>query len=485
MKKRFIQAVVLFFAVTLLLVTLAACGGSGSQTTTTAAATTAANAGDAAATTQAAADEPVTITWWHRGSSTEHYVNKFIVPEYNKLHPNVTIDAQLMGNDYANSLRMAIAAGTGPDMFEVGTGLGYMNVTAAAEAGQIQSLQSLMNDPELDIINKMEASLLELKKEQYNGEMYCFPMYKAFYLLVVNKDLFAKAGLDVDANPPTTFQEVASMAKTISDAGNGEFYGFGLHLGQANILYRTIDMMESMAGGGLYGFNYNTNRFDFTPHKEYMDIFAQMKKDGGIMPGESTTDVEMVRTHFNQGKIAMYIDGSWAPYQYDTTQMQNDFEWGLVNMPTLEGKTKSQGYGYYNMEYCISSTTEYTDICLDIYKFMILNELKLMTDFALAPAAYTADPVERANATYKYNGEKIEWLIDNADNYTAFQIEPHTMITLTGDNRDIVMNNALVNTFAGDNIDFDALIQDLNTRYNAALDQALSDGTIKAEDLVR
>ena len=486
MKKRFI---IILCVVSMLIAPVLGCQQNAPAATTTQAGTTAAAATTAAteATTAAAsAEEQIQLSFWHRGSGTGGYTLTFVTPMFEKDRPNVKVDDQMMGNDYADALRLALAADSAPDLFEVGTGLGFMTVTASAEAGYIQPLTPLLNDEELDLANKIDPPLINLSKIMYNDEYYSFPLYKAFYVMLINHDLFAKAGLD-PASPPATFEEVAVAAKQISDVGNGEFYGFGLHLGQNNILYRVIDMMEGVtSGAGLYGFNYNTTRFDFAPHKPYLELLVQMKKDGSILPGEATTDVEQMRSKFNQGVVGMYIDGSWATGVYDATDMQNDFEWSFAHMPALNNNNpRNVGYAYYNNEFCVYSKTKYPELSMEYYKYLLRNSLIQATEYANGPVSYTKDPVEAANAEYKYNGEKLKWLNEATTDYAPYSIEPNTIITLTGDNRDIVLNEALVNAFAGDNIDFDRLLDDLTKRYNEALDIALSEGKIKQEELYR
>ena len=121
-----------------------------------------------------------------------------------------------------------------------------------------------------------------------------------------NRDLFEKAELDPD-NFPTTLEGMYDAAKAITEAGNGEFYGFGLPIKSGSTWERNIDDIAILSGlTGPYGFDYTTGKFDFSKQKPIIEFFAKMYEDGIMMPGSESIDIEVLRANFIANKVGMY-----------------------------------------------------------------------------------------------------------------------------------------------------------------------------------
>src|SRR5262245_51893055 len=61
---------------------------------------------------------PVTITYWDSAESIKNELVKKLIPEYQKLHPNVTVKYEIVA-DLLSKLLVALSTGTAPDMFSV------------------------------------------------------------------------------------------------------------------------------------------------------------------------------------------------------------------------------------------------------------------------------------------------------------------------------------------------------------------------------
>ncbi len=414
---------------------------------------------------------PVKLKVWMRATGTDNYLT-LAAKRFNASQKDIMVDVQLQGENYGNALKMALAVNDAPDLFEANPSAGTSTVAQYAANKLIVPVD--------DIAKKLKANLdpgiFNSSDIFYQNKIYCIPAVKYFFQLVYNKDLFQKAGLDPN-DPPKTFEDVREYAKKITAAGNGDFYGFGIGLGIANYWWRTIDMMNVAAGkSGVYGYDYRSGKFDFSGQKKYLDIFLEMKKDGSFYPGETTLGIEQLRSKFSEGKIGMYFDGSWTTALYGVVLFPK-FSWGYADIPVLKGETFKKGYAYYQEQMVINTASKNRIAAKKFYQFLVAN--------ADANYEYNIGPI-----TYKSNIEPnppqnkalFKYLQANEFKYVPLRVEPHTWVTLMGDNRDRVFTEEFIKNY-NDKGDFDKAIKELDKRYNEALEKAFADGVLKKQDI--
>ena len=185
--------------------------------------------------------EKTVITFWNGFTGTDGDVLKEIVADYNATNTlNIEVQVEIMSWDSLyQKLATSLPVGEGPDIIAFNTEY----IPSYAESGALAVINDLYETGGLDA-NNIPAVMEENLK--YNGEYYGVPCNMATLLLYYNKDLFAEAGLDPES-PPTTWDELESMALALTKEVNGEQqYGFGLATNN------TIQMWPIMlwAGGG-------------------------------------------------------------------------------------------------------------------------------------------------------------------------------------------------------------------------------------------
>ncbi|TCL62562.1 multiple sugar transport system substrate-binding protein [Hydrogenispora ethanolica] len=417
------------------------------------------------------AKEPVKLKAWMRATATENYLT-LAAKRFNASQKDIVVDVQLQGENYGNALKMALAVNDAPDLFESNTAAGTSTVAQYAANKVIVPVD--------DIAKKLKANLdpgiFKCNDLFYQNKIYSVPAVKYFFQLVYNKDLFKKAGLSPN-NPPKTLEEVREYAKKITAAGKGDFYGFGIGLGIGNYWWRTIDMMSVAADkSGAYGYDYRSGKFDFSGHKKYLDIFLGMKKDGSFYPGETTLGIEQLRSKFAEGKIGMYFDGSWTTALYGVTLAINS-DWGFADVPVLKGETFKKGYAYYQGQMVINAASKNRAAAKKFYQFLVANA-DANYDFNIGPITYKSN----VEPNPPQNKALFQYLQANESKYIPLRVEPHTAITLMGDNRDRVITDEFIKSYAGKG-DFDKAIRELNKRYNDALEKALTDGILKKKEI--
>ncbi len=316
---------------------LSACG----PTATTAAPATAAPATAAPATAApataapatAAPATPVKITWWHISTAENHKAlfQKF-ADDYTALHPNVTIEIQVLENEaFKSKLTTVMQSGEPPDIFQSWGG-GVMNEYATA--GLLRDIT-----PELDADggawrNTFASGALGVYS--YKDKNYGVPWDMGMIGWWYNKDLFSQAGI---ANPPTTWTEFlddvkALKAKGITPIALGEGDKWpGMHMWA--YLVTRIGGKDNFMGALL-----RTGSFTDAPFieagKKLQELLALEPFQSGFL-GATYGDEA---TAMGNGKAAMELMGQWAP----SVEMANSTDkkgigdkLGFFAFPTVEG----------------------------------------------------------------------------------------------------------------------------------------------------
>lgn len=190
-----------------------------------------------------------------------------------------------------DDLKTAGPAGEGPDII----------VGAHDWLGELVSNGLL--EP-LDLGDKAASfDPVSTKAFTYDGKLYGLPYGLEAVALIYNKDLVP--------TPPTTWDELKTIAKTLQDEGKVEM-GYGLQTGGADP-YHTYPIIT---GHGGYVFKQNADgTYDPSDvgldneggQAAYKDL-DQMVKDGLIRQNVSGSDLDSL---FVAGKVAMVIGGPW------------------------------------------------------------------------------------------------------------------------------------------------------------------------------
>lgn len=160
------------------------------------------------------------ISWWHAMTGANAAVVEKISKDFNASQSDYEIVPAFKGT-YPETLNAGIAAfraGQAPDIiqvFDVGTG-----VMMAAEQA-IKPVADVLTDAGLKFDKSQYLPGIVAYYSKPDGTMLSFPYNSSSPILYYNKDIFEKAGLDVN-NPPKTWNEVWEQAKKIKESGAAE-----------------------------------------------------------------------------------------------------------------------------------------------------------------------------------------------------------------------------------------------------------------------
>ncbi|MFC0506493.1 ABC transporter substrate-binding protein [Micromonospora costi] len=188
-------------AAALLMTVATACGGDDGAT-----------GGD-----QAAVDDGATLTLWTRAATEA--MSKAYAEAYNATHKNKVQVTAYPNEEYPAKLASAAGAKALPDLFAADV------VFAPQYASQGLWLDVTDRFGALDVKDKVAPA--HVRAGTWEGRTYAVPHTIDMSVMLYNKDLYTRAGLDPE-KPPTTLKEFAEQARAVDKLGgdvNGTYFG--------------------------------------------------------------------------------------------------------------------------------------------------------------------------------------------------------------------------------------------------------------------
>jgi len=246
----------------------------------------------------------------------------------------IKIEYTVYGSDYADTINVALMANDGPDLFSPSSNTFAQYVTA----GYAVPISSLPGSESL--LSKYDKKDLITGDQVFNDEIYTLPYSVESYKMIINKDLFDKAGI---AEAPKTWDEVREDAKLITDATNGEAYGYFLALQSGWTLDHYIYSV-SAASLGHYGYDAVTGQYRYSDGLPIIENIQGMIADGSVFPGYENMDADTARAQFAAGHVGIVMAASFDVAVY-TEQFPAVCNWVVCDPPAI----KDTGYEYKEM----------------------------------------------------------------------------------------------------------------------------------------
>jgi len=192
--------------------------------------------------------------------------------------------------DMAQQLGQAFAGDSPPDVFYVEAG----RFADYASVGALEPYASKISDPE-GFYDSLRATFT------YNGTYYCVPKDFSTLGLVINDELWKKAGLS-ESDVPTTWEELTSVSKKLKDAGITP-----LVIGDTR---DRLGAFMKQAGGWIISQDGKQATADSQENLQALQYVQGLLKDGlAVYP--SAVDAGWGGEAFGKGKAAMTIEGNW------------------------------------------------------------------------------------------------------------------------------------------------------------------------------
>ena len=180
-----------------------------------------------------------------------------------------------------------------------------------------------------------------------------------------NKDLLEKSGY---TEIPKTLDEYIDMAKKITEDGNGEYYGIGFT--SSSPFERQLEMMAQVSG--IYYYDYVNGKFDFSGYKEILEKGKRFIDEEIAYPDQQ--GVDNMRALFAEGEFALWGNASQEAGVFTSQLPIEDFEWGVAEVPSLDGEIKGALQTTPSKGYAIMSSSEHPDEAWKVIQYFQSEE---------------------------------------------------------------------------------------------------------------
>lgn len=263
--------------------------------------------------------EPVTITFSVASAVGGSPQFKKFAEDFEKKHPNITVEFQLVPTERAtDKLITQVAGGNTPDA-------AYMDASAVEE---FSSRNALLN---LDsyiagskIVNPDDYVEGFKSTAQYKGSLFGLPFDGETTGLFYRTDLFEKAGID---GPPTDWQELNETAAQLTDKA-AKTYGWIMFAPEAYYYWYPFLWQ---AGGDLLSADEQNVAFDDPAGQEAADFYIGLSKYSP--PDYFASNSYDGRVAFATGKVAMYMAGSWFGGTVKAEFPEINGKWDVAPLP--------------------------------------------------------------------------------------------------------------------------------------------------------
>lgn len=413
------KKVLSFVLATAMTASLAGCGGT---TASSGAASQPASTGDAAQSSQAAKPaETVTLRIWG-GVPPESGPQKS-VDDFNAAFKDKGIQAEYerFVNDETGNLKLETSLLSGNDV-DVYISYDPAQLEKRASGNMALDLSELIKRDSFDITGIFG----EMSKSYYiEGKPYSIPTKLDQYGIVVNKNMFDAAGLEVPTD--WTVDEFRETAKKLTHGeGQDKVYGMFWNT-QQDLLAMTYMNVQTLGGNPLYKEGGKEANINDPVNIKIVDMINSMMNVDKTSPThtDSVTQKLSQEGMFLTEKAAMTI-GPWMVRSIkDTTQYPHDFVTTFAPYPVVEAGQRKFTQGGYGDHLCINPKSQNVDAAWEYVKWYSTEGMLPVVAGGRVPSAntYNADDVTDAflsGAEALFDSEAAKKiLITPADNYAV------------------------------------------------------------------
>lgn len=434
-------------------VALAACGGGGTDK--------AASTPQGTTGATASSGQKTKITYWTGDRHDAEYI-KQVVETFNKSNPDgIEVEMTIMADNYNQAIDIAYASNQAPDVLKTNDFISFV------KKGYLMPLDDLMSAQMKERFSK----LLVEEANTFDGKVYSLPATGQLWRLIYNVDLFEKAGIK---EPPKTVAEMVEAAKKVTQANKDVgAYGFaGNFKNPSSAFTRVANPIASLSGTGIIdGYSYKSGQYDFSAYQPLVEALRQMKVDGSILPGVESLDIDPLRAQFAAGKIGMYFNHSGEPGVYKD-QFPTKVRWAAALPPTIDGNQNGTVAVLAGNYLGINKNTKHKEAAWKFMEYMYGLDMQK----SYHEKGYGISIVPDVNSTAaKPSIPGIEYFLPTK--YDALY-QPSPLSAVEAKVEGTKTGNAIIK-YMLEGGDASAILKDLTTRYNTALQKARDAGDTK------
>ncbi|MGW3348787.1 ABC transporter substrate-binding protein [Nonomuraea rubra] len=269
-----------------------------------------------------APDSGARLTMWVRNTAGESA--KKLVALYNKSHRNQIKLTVIPAETFQQKVGAAAGARQLPDLL----GADVVYSPNYVKQGIFQDItQAATSLPSKDNLSQAHQQVATR-----DGKIYGLPLLVDSSLMIYNKDLFAKAGLDPD-KPPADFDGIYEAAKAVRALG-GKTYGFYFPGNCSGCLAYTMMPSAAAAKTPVLSQDGTKARLDSPALTSLAELYRKMYAEGLVPSGAKSDDGTTWTTAFMAGQIGMVPIGTFA---FPDLATKARFAWGVAPFTAPDG----------------------------------------------------------------------------------------------------------------------------------------------------
>lgn len=238
---------------------------------------------------------------------------------FTKKNPGISVDVTVHSwNDIGKKLKELVDSDNPPDIAQVDS---YATWASEGKLYKVSELLPIPAQAEF-LVSLAEAG--EVQRVQYG-----LPFVASTRVLMYNKDLFAKAGLDPD-KPPRSWEALKSAARSLREAGVKIPYGLPLGPEEA----QGEALMWMLGNGGSYVDSVGNYTLNSPENIETMEwLRDNLVAPGYTEPNPQRVDRQQLFDAFSAGKVGVLNGHPTLMHQAD----QKDISYGTGKLPGRDG----------------------------------------------------------------------------------------------------------------------------------------------------
>lgn len=225
-----------------------------------------------------------------------------------------------------------------------------------------------------------------------NGKMYSLPCKLDQFGLVLNKDMFDEAGIEIPTD--WTYEEFYEVCKKLTKGeGESKVYGMFWNTQQDLMGAATYLLSQTLGGDNIYTPDGKATRFDDPVWQKTVSLINSTMQEGyAPTHADSVTEKLTQESMFLGQKSAMTI-GSWMVRSIkDTETYPHDFVTAFAPYPVVEKGQRNYTQGGYGDLLCINPRSEHIDAAWEFAKWYMNEGVLYLVTGGRVPASNAIDP---------------------------------------------------------------------------------------------
>jgi multiple sugar transport system substrate-binding protein len=289
--------------------------------------------------------KPIKISiWWHEYAPFTAYVYE-LIDRYQKLHPNVKIEAVVASQaDVNQKLTVALASGTGPHILDQDISF----FSAYYDKGVLEPINlEVFGGASLDDIRAQYVGSV-IEGVTFDDNIYGLPYQTNSMSYVHNLNAYKEAGLDFEKDHPKSWEDMKRIGALLKKVEDGKTVrkGYDFPYQSKRWQLQAFQPMVEQFGGAILTPGKENANLSEPPAIKALELWKEVTAATGD-PDYALATPSDPNVDFIDGRTAIWYTGPWA-----TNQLKDRFgepykDWAFTSMAQLDpDNPKTMIYGF-------------------------------------------------------------------------------------------------------------------------------------------